>query len=355
MSRHAHAQLAEEIVNAKFYGTHTRAVIASNCGNKGVVQIRSLEAMQLAESPHLSLKSGKCVGPLEICGRRSRGDTLLAVATVNSKSQGCIELVRSNTTSSSFSLNTVAAIQCEVAITSLSYHSDLERIAYATEYGDVVIYDLSSESTLRTIRREEADAAGITQVLFAKNGSVVTAGMSLGAQARVFDLSLRNPLVKEIRHHAPSSSSSSSSSSTSFVVEHDHDHDASFASHEYYTSLFLDQTDLFCGTNKGVLALFDVRSDTSTPVTPHVKAHSQAINSVLMHPHPNPACKFAVAASADGTVSVCDLKTGVVKQLFEDRAYSFSSLDLDEESKLILAATNGGGVVWGRVAQNEAD
>ena len=73
---------------------------------------------------------------------------------------------------------------CPYAYSDITFNSELELLAGATEAGDVIVWDLYYGKEISRVR---ADAAGVNKLKFMKNGQLVTVGNSEGCQIKVWD------------------------------------------------------------------------------------------------------------------------------------------------------------------------
>jgi WD40 repeat protein len=231
------------------------------------------------------------------------------------------------------------------SLVSLSFYGDQEVLAAAGEEGDVVLWDLG---TGKQLRRFCADACGLTQIEFTRSGQLVTCGMATTHQLQMWD-------IRCGWNRAVAGADAGADVAFSRALQHPAVADGNLndprqsRSQLYYTSVSTQSlyNKVLCGTSRGGLAVWDLRSEVVAQYQPH--AANARVTAILAHPWKQ---DLLVSASTDGTVKTSDLLrqggvgggSAALHTTVVTEPAAFQGVDCDRDSGLLAAYSTLGGL-----------
>ena len=369
------------LLSAKFLGASDRLVVAGNSGaSHGIVEVQYVEQDSVFLNKCEFSFVGRSVTATELCGVGRLGKSILAVGTAPAStnpttvfSSSSSSSNSSSSSSSNFSspaggvgldlLDVVAAVDGATikpvmslrgggtdghppldasSLVSLSFYGDQEVLAAGGEEGDVALWDLG---TGKQLRRFCADACGLTQIEFTRSGQLITCGMATTHQLQMWDVRCSGnravagtdvTFARALQHPAAA------------AVDGDANYTRRSRSQLYYTSVSTQSlyNKVLCGTSRGGLAVWDLRSEAVAQYQPH--AANAQVTAVLAHPWKQ---DLLVSASTDGTVKTTDLlrqggagDADTLHTTVVTEPAAFRGVDCDRDSGLLAAYSTLGGL-----------
>lgn len=359
----SHCTLPISLVSGKFLGSRDRLVVAgnspsSNVGIQYVVQ-DDVTGESFFQNKCEVLFNGVCTG-MEICGVSRLAKSFIAISNTDQGGNGnsTIELIDVETDISDASLrraHTLSSVSSS-AYTSLSFYSDQEILAAATDSGNVILWDLH---TGMEIRRFVADSCGLTKLEFTRSGQLLTCGQSASAQLHIWDIRTNLP---ESQYNQRSASNITSISATKTMknfnisgvkaLKHPIQNIGvtAFPTYNsmknlYYTSISSQSiyNKIICGTSKGSIAIWDLRSEIISEYQPY--SSSSDVTAVFAHPWKQ---DLLISSSSCGSIKSTDL---LINNGINDNSdtivlepAAISALDCDRDSGMLLAVSALGGL-----------
>ena len=358
----SHCTLPISLVCGKFLGSRDRLVVVGNSPSSNVGIQYVVEDEQSGESYFQNkcelLLNGTCTG-MEICGVSRLAKSFIAVSNTDQGGNGksSIDLIDVETDISDATMRKAHTIESasSSAYTSLSFYSDQEILAAATDSGSVILWDLYSGAE---IRRFVADSCGVSKLEFTRSGQLLTCGQSTSAQLHVWDI--RTNFQDSLNQQQISQSSMTSLpiigngggvkvSAVRALKHPTQQSDPMSMSYSYhpsniqYTSLSSNSiyNKIICGTSNGSIAIWDLRSEIISEFQPYSALSS--VTAVLAHPWRQ---DLLISASSCGSVRSTDLtkNNDMSSDTIITEPAAFTSIDCDRDSGMILAVSSLGGL-----------
>lgn len=231
--------------------------------------------------------------------------------------------------------------------TSLSFYSDQEILAAATDSGLVILWDLYAD---KEIRRFTADSCGLTKLEFTRAGQLLTCGQSTSAQLHIWDVrtSLYSSSMSSL---VPSDSPSNVRVSAVKCYRHPKSSmETQSQPHLYYSSISSQSiyNKIICGTSRGSIAIWDLRSEVVSEFQTY--SPQSTVTAVLAHPWRQ---DLLISASSTGEIKSSDLlklqdgnnlNFESNDDLIVSEPGEFTSIDCDRDSGMLLAVSALGGL-----------
>lgn len=253
----------------KYLGSKDRFLVGGN-GSNGKVKIYYSEFLNGIDGKKeffekASVDIDGYLTSIEICGVPRLNKSYAALAGNRNDNTGFVEIydlaINRNIASLSLNQSILQNFQSSSSISSLSYNPENEILAIGNEAGELILYDLYSNTE---VFRKNLDPIGITKIKFTPSGQLIVVGNSNGPSAKLWNvrygqnetLNFASEIVttKEEKSMTPKSSKSSFSYSLSTFT--------SVAIHPT-----LDRA--IFGTSSGSLVLWDLRTNANVEYRPH--------------------------------------------------------------------------------------
>lgn len=359
----SHCTLPISLVSGKFLGSRDRLVVAGNSPSSNVGIQYIVEDEETGESFFQNkcelLFDGACTG-MEICGVSRLAKSFIAISNTDQDGSGrsSIELIDVETDINDANMRRAHTLDSgsSSAYTSLSFYSDQEILAASTDSGDAVLWDLY---TGMEIRRFVADSCGLSKLEFTRSGQLLTCGQSTSAQLHIWDIRTNLP---ESQYNQRSMSNLTSILASNTIknvsvsgvkaLKHPIQQlgEKSFSIYNsmnnlYYTSVSSQSiyNKIICGTSKGSIAIWDLRSEIISEYQPYSLLSN--VTAVLAHPWKQ---DLLISSSSCGYIKSTDL---LINNGINDDSdtivlepSSISSLDCDRDSGMLLAVSSIGGL-----------
>ena len=355
----SHCTLPISLISGKFLGSRDRLVVAGNSPSCNVGIQYVMQDSETGENYFQNkcelLFNGTCT-EMEICGVSRLAKSFVAVATTDSNGRGDsdIELIDVETDINDATMKRAHSLRSDTnsTFTSLSFYSDQELLAAATDSGNVVLWDLY---TGKEVRRFTADSCGLNKLEFTRSGQLLTCGQSTSAQLHVWDVrtSLPANVPSMSSANGPSGGASGGVSvSAARALKHPqkpskdsvghphHLHYTSISSHSIYNKIV-------CGTSRGSVAIWDLRSEAVTEF--QLYSSQSRVTSVVAHPWKQ---DLLISASSCGSVKSTDLlnidglrdNSSISSETIVMEPAAMTSIDCDRDSGMLLAVSALGGL-----------
>lgn len=354
----SHCTLPSSLIAGKFLGSRDRLIVAGNSPNSNV----GIQYVARDDETGESYFENKCelffpeiCTGLEICGISRLAKSFVALANTDQSGNGdsSIALIDVETDILEAGMKHSHTLEggSSSAYSSLSFYSDQELLAAATDSGSVVLWDLNSG---KEIRRFTADSCGLSKLEFTRSGQLLTCGHSTSTQLHVWDVrtSLSSSSISSASPAELSKSVTVSASRSLLHPEHYAIGQTQPRQHLYYTSISSQSiyNKIICGTSGGSIAVWDFRSEAVSVFQPY--SPDASVTAVLAHPwHQD----LLISSSSSGLIrssDLLDLSNGI-SQDFDSPSKSevivsepgeFTSIDCDRDSGMLLAVSALGGL-----------
>lgn len=323
--------VSSSITSAMYFGDQSRACIVGSLPATKFARDFRVEIIDLeTATTKATYTIGGTSSAAELCGVLGAPKLFVAVASDNSagESEGFILEVHETPEEIGF-MDPIRffADRTKGPVSSITYSTQLGWLACCHESGFINIFDINHlENPYVGFM---ADSTGVNQVRFDRMGRLITAGNS-GKQLKVWDL--RSSI------HSCAVDRQLPVQGVGFTSVCPH------PVNDY----------VFCGTTDGGLTAWDLRTDACMKQD---RIHTESTTSVVMHPASYGQLRV-VSSSSDGTVVSTDLavKTTAHEQYptgfpwaYEYESIlvepaSVTSLDVNIESRSLLASTSIGGI-----------
>lgn len=350
----SHCTLPISLISGKFLGSRDRLVVAGNSPSSNVGIQYAVQDEDSGESYFQNkcelLFPGICTA-MEICGVSRLAKSFIAIANTDHgcKGNSSIALIDVETDIFEARMKHSQSLQSvsSSSYTSLSFYSDQEILAAATDSGLVILWDLYAD---KEIRRFTADSCGLTKLEFTRAGQLLTCGQSTSAQLHIWDVrtSLNSSSMSSI---VPADLPSSVRVSPVRCYRHPKPTvDTQLHPHVYYTSISSHSiyNKIICGTSRGSIAIWDLRSEIVSEFQTY--SSDTSVNAVMAHPWRQ---DLLISASSSGEIKTSDLlrlpdgnKLNYESNddLIVSEPGEFTSIDCDRDSGMLLAVSALGGL-----------